>query len=117
MPISSNVLGPLPDAEVADAGFAAGVPAEGLLLGAGAGADAIAACGGGLCCCVGARCGLGTGSWPEGLPAELGLEEGRDPCPGVAVDGLSGRIELVLLSWPGWTVDGRVCCRGSSGEM
>lgn len=102
---------------MAGAGFAVGVPAKGLLVGAGAEADDMVVCGGGLCCCVGTRCGLGTESWPEGLPAELGLEEGRDPCPGVAVDGLSGRIELVLLSWPGCTVDGRVCCRGSSGAM
>jgi hypothetical protein len=93
IPISSNVFGPLPGGEDT-AGLGAG--AAGLL--AGAGADAGAACGGGLCCSVGALCGLGKGSCGPGRPAEPGLDEGRDPCPGVVVEGLSARIEFFLLS-------------------
>jgi hypothetical protein len=102
MPISSNVLGPFPEAE--------GAGVEGFDGGAGLPAcagDGLVGLGGCCCCCIVATlCGLGMPSWPDGRPADPGL-----PCPGPAVDGL----EEFLLSCPGCTVEGRVCWRGSRG--
>lgn len=95
MPISSNVLGPLPAAEEADEAGLGGVGVAGLFACTGAGF------GGGCCCCnVCTLLGLGMLSYPLGRPDEPGREEGRDPCPGVVVEGLS-ILEEVLLSWPG----------------
>jgi len=95
MPISSNVLGPLPAAEEADEAGLGGVGVAGLFACTGAGF------GGGCCCCnVCTLLGLGILSYPLGRPDEPGREEGRDPCPGVVVEGLS-ILEEVLLSWPG----------------
>lgn len=95
MPISSNVLGPLPAAEEADEAGLGGVGVAGLFACTGAGF------GGGCCCCnVCTLLGLGMLSYPLGRPDEPGREEGREPCPGVVVEGLS-ILEEVLLSWPG----------------
>jgi hypothetical protein len=75
MPISSNVLGPFPDADEAGVeGFAGGAGPAGLLAGAGAGLGGLEGC---CCCCIVAtRLGLGIASWTDGRPAEPGLEDG-----------------------------------------
>jgi hypothetical protein len=97
MPISSNVFGPLPGAEepgVAGVdGLDGGNGAAGLLACVGAGFGSLGCC---CCCMVATLLGLGMASCMDGRPAEPGREDGYELCPGVVVDGLSGRDDVLL---------------------